>query len=184
MKHFIYITILLLFTLTSCSRGSSEVAEDNSSNNLYFKEGIRSLSPFIEAPDFVLSNLEGKQVSLDDFKGRVVLINFWAKWCSPCVQEMPSIDRLNTAVKEDGIVVLTINIGESKSAISEFINDNNYKFETLLDKSKTVSSKFGVRSIPSTFIINKKGEITGTKIGAHEWDSEGVIEILKELDAQ
>lgn len=183
MKYLFYISILFL-ALSSCTRETQEVKKEIVNEGLYLKEGIRINSSNDMAPDFVLKNLEGKDVTLSDYKGKVVFINFWAKWCGPCVQEMPSIDRLGKAVSGSDIVVLIINIGESEEVIGKFITDNGYSLETLLDKHKSVSSKYGVRSIPSTYIINKKGEIVGTKIGSHEWDSQGVIDILKGLAAE
>lgn len=180
MKYLFYITIIFL-TLSSCTRKTVQVEEKISNQDLYIEEGIRVFGKGNLAPDFTLKNLKGDSISLSDYKGKAVFINFWAKWCGPCVQEMPSIDRLNRVVSGDEIAVITINIGEDGDVVENFMKDNNLNLEVLLDSYKSVASKYGVRSIPSTFIIDKSGRITGTKIGAHEWDSEGVVNILKGL---
>lgn len=110
-----------------------------------------------EAPDFTLTNLEGEQVNLSDFRGQGVFINFWASWCNPCKAEMPDIEKQYQLMKDLGIVVLAVNIEESHLAVSTFVKRNNLSFPVLLDVDKSVTNRYGVGPIPTSFFIDKDG---------------------------
>jgi len=116
------------------------------------------------APDFSVELLSGETVSLSDFRGKVVLINFWATWCGPCVKEMPDIQKLSEAYSDD-LVVLAINCNESKNKVEEFINANGYTFRVGLDSGE-VQKLYPTRGIPYTIVINANGVITQTQLGA------------------
>src|SRR4030042_2753345 len=92
-----------------------------------------------QAPDFQLLNLEEEPVSLSDFQGRPVLLNFWATWCGPCRQEMPLIQDIFTEESDTGLVILAIDVGEPPSAVSSFIQSNNFSFPVLLDTDQDVA---------------------------------------------
>ena len=119
------------------------------------------------APDFQLDNLDGQAVSLGDFRGKPVLVNFWASWCPPCRSEMPFIQDIFADKKwaDEGLVVLAIDIGESPSAVSEFIKNYGLTFPVLLDITKDVSLEYYVRAIPTTFLIDRDGIIREIRIG-------------------
>ena len=172
MKKILIITLIIV-SLGSCSKNS------NPPNDIFFKEGINRLTPPQTAPDFTLTNIDGDTVTLSDYKGKALFLNFWAEWCGPCTQEMPSIESLYQKTENLNIEVLAINVGESLETVSKFIESNNYNFTTLIDEASEAASSYGVRSIPSTFIINKDGNIIAMKLGGHEWDSNNIIEILK-----
>ncbi len=118
------------------------------------------------APDFQLSDLDGKTVSLSDFQGKPVLINFWASWCRPCWAEMPYIQQVYEEWSDRGLVVLTINWGDPSSKIKEFMRDYELSFPVLLDTKRVVAEKYEVWSIPTTFFIDKNGIIQAKVIGA------------------
>jgi len=120
------------------------------------------------APDFQLNNLDGQPVSLGDFRGKPVLVNFWASWCPPCRSEMPFIQETFTDKKwaDEGLVVLAIAIGESPSRVSEFVKKYGLTFPVLLDTERNVSLEYYVRAIPTTFLIDRDGIIREIKIGA------------------
>ncbi|MFC2052094.1 TlpA family protein disulfide reductase [Chloroflexota bacterium] len=118
------------------------------------------------APDFQLSNLEGQAISLSDFRGRPVLINFWASWCGPCRAEMPYIQQIFEKWSDRGLVILAIDIGESRSTVEDFMQSYGLSFPALLDMNKTVSAEYNIRFIPTTFLIDKDGIIKAVKIGA------------------
>lgn len=119
-----------------------------------------------QPPGFRLPNLEGRAVALSDFRGKPVLINFWASWCPPCRFEMPFIQEIYEEWSDKGLIILTINIGESLSTVKEFMANHGYSFPVLLDTSQKVAQDYDVRGIPTTFFIDKNGALKDIKIGA------------------
>ncbi len=118
------------------------------------------------APDFQLSNLDGQSVSLSDFRGRPVLVNFWATWCGPCRYEMPFLQRIHEEQAANGLVVLGVNLGESPAEIREFMADFGLSFTMLLDSRQDVALTYNVRGIPTTLLIDEDGVIRYRKVGA------------------
>jgi len=118
------------------------------------------------APDFELQNLEGQSISLNDLKGKPVLINFWATWCGPCVFEMPYLQEIHDEWSGKGLMVLAINRGESSSKVEQFLQSNNLSLPVLLDTKLDVFRRYNIRSIPTTFFIDKDGIIQVKVIGA------------------
>ena len=170
---FIIISILLI---SSCQKKEVEKFESK-----FTQAGLSTVSPNIEAPDFILKTLEGKQVSLNSFEGKVVILNFWASWCGPCKAEMPSIESLYNKTKDLNIVILAVNLGESESTVKSYIDSNNFSFTVLLDTDKTVGTEYGVRSIPTTYILDKNGMAVAGKLGSYEWDNNKIISLLKDM---
>ncbi len=132
------------------------------------------------APDFQLDNLDGQSVSLRDFKGRPVLVNFWASWCPPCRSEMPFLQDIFADKKwaDKELVVLAIYIGESPSTVSEFVKKYGLTFPVLLDITQDVSLEYYVRAIPTTFFIDRQGIIREIRIGPFS----SVTEIERSLE--
>jgi len=123
------------------------------------------------APDFILKNLEGEEVRLSDYRGKGVFINFWASWCPPCKQEMPDMEKNYRLFKEQGIEILAINLEESQLAISSFASRYDLSFTILLDTDKSVTNRYGVGPIPSSFFVDKDG-IVVSKVDRILSDSE------------
>lgn len=118
------------------------------------------------APDFTLTDLDGNEVTLSQFRGeKNVYLNFWASWCGPCRQEMPDIDEVYKEYKDKDLVVLTINVGESSGTVQEYIDANGFSFPVLLDTDQRVSRQYKVSSIPVSYFINKEGKIMTQRIG-------------------
>ncbi len=111
------------------------------------------------APDFTLETLDGETVSLSDFRGKVVMVNFWASWCPPCVAELPTIYQFYQSHQADGFVVLAVNAQENRGTVSEFINRNGYTFPVLLDPDSVAADEYGIRALPTSFFLDKNGEI-------------------------
>jgi len=118
------------------------------------------------APDFQLSGLDGQTISLSDFRGKPVLINFWASWCNPCRAEMPFLQRMHEEWADKGLVILAGDIGESPSRVNKFVESFGLSFLVLLDARQEVAREYNIRSIPTTFFIDKNGKIQDMKIGA------------------
>ena len=118
------------------------------------------------APDFQLPNLEGQPISLSDFRGKPVLLNFWAVRCPPCRFEMPFIQAIFEESPDTELVVLAVDIGEAPSTVKDFIQSSNFSFPILLDTSQDVALDYNIRAIPTTFLIDKNGIIQEIKVGA------------------
>jgi peroxiredoxin len=111
------------------------------------------------APDFSLPDASGGSVALADFKGQVVLINFWASWCGPCRQEMPLLDELSTRYAPLGFTMLGVNVEEDSSAANGFLSGTPVSFPVLYDRENTVSKLYDVIAMPSTVIVDRAGQI-------------------------
>ena len=140
---------------------------------------IRSsgLSP----PDFTLSTLDGDAITLSDLKGRVVLINFWTTWCTPCREEMPSLERLYRHFKYKKFTLLAVDIMEHPETVKTFTKKYDLTFPILLDKTGDVAQKYGANAIPTTYIIDKKGKAVGKAIGPRKWNGDHAKAIIEEL---
>ncbi len=128
-----------------------------------------------------LDNLSGQKISITDFKNKVVLVNFWASWCKPCVKEIPSLVRLSEKFSKDEFEIITVNVGESIGEITEFKKKVNFDLLTLLDTSGEAVKDWGVYAYPSNFLLDKNGVIRHGYRGALEWDSPSVVNTIKDL---
>ena len=118
------------------------------------------------APEFQLNDLEGKLVFLRNFRGKAVMLNFWATRCGSCVYEMPYLQQVYEEWSTKGLVLLAINIGESSSQVKKFLQRYNLSLPVLLDTNQEVARKYNIQYIPTTFFIDKHGLVQATKIGA------------------
>ncbi len=135
------------------------------------QESSRAPSPGTQessqAPDFRLPGLDGEEVSLSDFRGRPVLLNFWATWCGPCRIEMPFLQEVFEDEKwiDQGLVVLAVNLGESPGAVSQFVDDYGLSFPVVLDVNLEAAGHYNIRAIPATYFIDKNGIMIDRQIG-------------------
>ena len=136
----------------------------------------------VPAPGFTLNTLNGRKVSLKDFKGKVVFLNFWATWCPPCVAEMPAMDVLHKKFKDKGLFVIAVNSEESVNKVSKFIKKRNYTFLVLLDEDGSVANdSYRAIGFPTTYLIDKLGNVVGKAEGARDWDSRESVKLLEEI---
>jgi len=134
------------------------------------------------APDFQLEDTKGNKVSLSDLRGKIVLVNFWATWCPPCIEEMPSMERLNEVIAGDDFVMLAINTEEKgRSVVPAFLEKTPYTFPILYDDKGVVQKRYGVFKFPESFIIRKDGTVAEKIIGPLDWSSRKTITYLKGL---
>ena len=117
-----------------------------------------SLKPGMEAPDFELADANGKKLSLRSLRGKPVLLNFWATWCAPCVEEMPSLENLHKRVGDD-LAVVTVSVDEDWAAVKKFFPKGT-SLPILLDTSKEVPKRYGSEKYPETFLIDSQGRLT------------------------
>jgi len=127
------------------------------------------------APLFSLTDLNGDVHSLDDYTGRVVLINFWTTWCPYCVVEMPFMQELHDSGQD--VAVLAINVQEKKEDVEAFISAEGYTFPVLLDERAQVNGSYQVRGLPTTFAVDAAGMITAIRIGA--FDAAGLAALVE-----
>ena len=134
------------------------------------------------AADFTLSDMSGQQVSLSQFKGKVVLLNFWATWCPPCREEMPSMERLYNDFREKGLVILAVNVEENgHQVVSKFLQGNPYTFPILLDDKNVATQQYGVFRFPESFLIDRNGNVVEKIIGGRNWLSGPTFKKIKFL---
>lgn len=126
------------------------------------------------APALALSDLQGKRHRLEDYRGKVVLVNFWATWCAPCREEMPSIGRLKSALAGRPFEVLAVNLAEPEARIRAFIAQVPMAFPVLLDHDMNVAKAWGARALPATYIIGPDGRIRYHYRGELDWSKESV----------
>jgi cytochrome c biogenesis protein CcmG/thiol:disulfide interchange protein DsbE len=119
------------------------------------------------APDFTVQTLDGQSVSLSDFKGKVVLVNFWATWCPPCVRETPRLVRVAETYKDQGLVVLGVNTTyqDDPEKVRQFARDQGISYPVLLDAEGVATEKYQSRLMPTTYLIDRNGKIVHTKVG-------------------
>lgn len=117
------------------------------------------------APEFQLQNFAGETVSLSDFRGQPVLINFWATWCPSCRAEMPYLQQIYEEWSDRGLILLAIDIGESRETVAEFMQENNLTLPVLFDSDSKVTENYNIIAIPTTYFIDKDGIIRNRKIG-------------------
>ncbi|HAV77811.1 MAG TPA: TlpA family protein disulfide reductase [Anaerolineae bacterium] len=119
------------------------------------------------APDFELQSTTGETIKLSDLRGQAVLINLWATWCPPCRAEMPAIEKVYKEYKDDGLVVLAVNMTyqDAQSDIAPFVGEYELTFPILLDRSGSVGTAYQLRSLPSSFFVDRNGIINEVVIG-------------------
>ena len=127
------------------------------------------------AKDFELPDLEGQKVRLSDFKGKVVLVNFWATWCPPCRKEIPSMQRAWDILKNKNVMLLAIHVGGNEDQVWTFLTDFGVEFPVLLDARSKVSRTWPMMGLPVSFVIDPEGRIALQAIGGREWDDEKLI---------
>ncbi len=132
-------------------------------------------------PALALKDLDGRPHRLADYKGQVVLINFWATWCAPCRDEMPSIQRLKEKLDGRPFVVLAVNLDEPESRIRKFLSEMRLDFVVLLDPERWVAKAWEARILPASFIIGTDGRVRYTLVGEINWDNEHVVARITEL---
>ncbi len=156
-------------------------ADSREIDRLFRDMGILKIPASNRPIEISLMDLNGKEVRLSDFRGKIVFLNFWTTWCLPCRLEMPSMEKLHKRLKDKDFVMVAINLQEPTSRVKKFFEENKLTFISLLDLKGKVGDRYGVRSLPTTFILDKAGKIIGKIMGPGEWDGEKAIALFERL---
>ena len=181
---------LLLLIIIACSglgailTYSAEISARTDSrgiDRLFSTVGVIKVPPAKDPVAINLKDVDGKNVSISDFKGNIVFLNFWTTWCPTCRIEMPSMEKLHQKLKNYNFTMVTINLQESASQVKAFFKEFKLTFTALLDSTGEVGASFGIRAIPTTYILDKTGRIIGLANGPREWDSKAAIALFENL---
>jgi len=151
-----------------------------SSPQLLAAGGFRKLDSVLP-PSLVLPDLSGVSTRLDDSKGKVVLVNFWATWCPPCRREMPSMQRLKEKMAGQAFVILGVDSAEPREDVMGFLEVVRVDFPILLDTDSTVTKSWKVYALPTSFIIDRTGRIRYSLSGPTEWDEGEAVQLIESL---
>ncbi len=154
--------LTLLLALTGCYRGS------------------RPPNIGTAAPGFTVQDADRK-VSLDEFRGKVVVLNFWATWCPPCIEEMPSLAQMQQKMKGKGVEVLAISVDADQGAYQDFLKVHNVDLLTVRDPDQKSNNLYGTFKFPETYIIDRHGVLRRKFIGAIDWGTPEIVDYLSKL---
>lgn len=130
---------------------------------------------------FSLPDLDSQQRDLDEYSGKVVLVNFWASWCLPCIEEMPSVKRLAQAMRDRPFAVIGVNVGEGKRRVQATAKRLKIDFPVLLDRDSSVFEAWGANVLPTAYVLDPSGRVRHIARGPMEWDRPDLVEILVQL---
>lgn len=191
--------LIIVSLLFGCKKESKEASGNKSaensaqiknisgnSDNQAVLEKMQADIPQREFPliDANLTGLDGKNIKLSDYKGKVILLNLWATWCPPCRAEMPSMEQLYKAYKDKDFVIVAVSVGEEKKTVTDFLAETPYSFPIYLDLQNEISANYSTGSIPTTYLIDKKGILAARFIGGRNWYSEDAKELVEVYLAQ
>jgi len=135
----------------------------------------------LPAPRFNAPTPDGTKIGIDDLKGKLVLLNFWATWCPPCILEMPTMEKLHQEFKEEGLEVVAVNFMEGPKTINAFIKKRGFTFTVLMDRSGEISQRYGVHGLPVTYLIGRDGTSLVKSIGYKDWYKKEIRQFVSSL---
>lgn len=133
------------------------------------------------APDFTLPTLASGSMALRDYRQRVVVLNFWATWCPPCIEEAPSLEKFAGQMRDAGVAVIGVSVDQDSAALKKFVADARLSFPIARDTDKAVASRYGTFKFPETYIIDRDGKVAEKIIGAIDWQDPRIINFVQGL---
>ena len=133
------------------------------------------------APGFTLVTDDGRSVSESEFGGKVLVLNFWATWCVPCVEELPSLNQFQKELASSGVVVLGVSVDRNEKAYRQFLKRAGVNFRTSRDPEANVSSRYGTFKYPETYVIDRNGKVVQKHIGPRDWMDPGLLAQIKAM---
>lgn len=165
MKLILLPIIIILSAIAGCNNSEKDT--------FAMRKGVAVGSP---APDFILRDLYGKKIALSEYKGKVVLLNFWKVRCKDCASSMPSLEALSQRFKDREVVVLTVNVDNLEyvkpEKIKAFLDDNRYTFKVVMDETFSTSEDYKIIAVPMTYLIGREGVVSYIKFGEDDWLSQ------------
>jgi thiol-disulfide isomerase/thioredoxin len=189
-KTILVVTALAVLLTSSCSpkKPAAAPVSPGAMASQLKTAGLDIPARDVNSVDFSLEALDGKNVTLSSYRGKVVLLSFWATWCGPCKQEMPAMEKLYQKLKARGFEVVAVDMMEDKATVAAFVKTSGYTFPVLLDKTGEVGGNglYAARAIPTNYIVDKAGKIVGRKIGVDgpDWTSYERMAVFESLLAQ
>jgi peroxiredoxin len=177
MIHLFSLSIALAVALTS----NGTVARGQSRLNYKVIPNLEPMKEYALTPEFSVTGTDGKKVSLKDFRGKIVFLNFWASWCEPCREEMPAMERLYQEFKNKNFVVLAVSVKDRKQDAIDFAKELKLSYPVALDPEGQVGVLYGAWGLPTTYIIGPKGEGLARAWGPAEWYSPAARNLIKDL---
>jgi len=136
------------------------------------------------AEDFIVALLRGETLSLREQRGKAVMINFWATWCLPCREEMPAMERLYRRHRERGFVLLAVSVDTDASLVRPFLEQHKLTFPVTLDAKMDLANTYGVRALPSSFLVDRQGYLAALALGPRAWDNRAAHALVEGMLAQ
>ena len=133
------------------------------------------------AEDFTLPALGGGTFRLSEQRGKIVLVNFWATWCPPCLEEMPAMERLWRKYKDAGFVLVAVSVDTDPQKVTPFVREHTLTFPIAFDTTMAVAEKYGVRALPSSFILGRGGELAALALGPRHWDTKASHRLIEAM---
>lgn len=161
MKHLIFLLLLIV------------------TNPVLADDLMEPISGKAKAANFNLENTQGSSISLSDYNGKFVLLNFWATWCAPCRKEMPAMSNLHDQFNGESLEVVGVHVGPSLAGIKKFLEAVPVSFTILVDKDMSLAN-WGVQGLPTTFLVNPEGRLVYKAVGEREWDSPEMVQFLQD----
>ncbi len=169
------VLLLVLVTTSGC------FGDKSSDSKLFTPKLLSEISKPFSAPDTELMDMDGVKHKLSEYRGKPVIVNFWATWCPPCRAELPSMNRAWAKVKDEGIEMLAVNMGESEETIFPFTGDYPIDFTILLDLNGAFALDWRVKGLPTTYVVNPAGQVVYQAVGGREWDDDKILDIVRAL---
>jgi peroxiredoxin len=176
-----YLSILVTALLTSLSALTAYSASSQSKVNYKAVPILQPMKDNAPTPDFSLATPEGKKISLKDFRGKVVLLNFWASWCVPCREEMPAMEKLYQEYKQKDFVVLAVAVKDRKQDALDFVKELKLTYPIALDADAQVGTLYGAWGLPATYLIGRKGEGLARGWGPADWYNPASRKLIQDL---
>jgi peroxiredoxin len=166
--------LVILILLVALGAGTALLSRTKST-------GPKIIAAGDQAPEFRLRSIDGKTVSLADHRGKVVLVHFWATWCPPCVEEIPTLERFSQQIFGTDIEVLAISVDDSADVLKTFLDKNRVHFPVLLDPGRATAGSYGTLKFPETYIVGRDGVVRYKVIGPKDWSVRENVETVRSL---
>ncbi len=180
----VWFALVLWLTLLDASAPhlmSSEIQPSSKRINYKLVSNLQEMNDKSPSPDFTLPDLGQGKVSLKDFRGKLVLLNFWASWCLPCREEMPAMERLYRRYRDRGFVILGVNLKDDKKSAVSFVRELKITFPIAFDPAGEAGLLYGAWGLPTTYLIDSRGIALARAWGPADWFSPGARELIEAL---